>query len=110
MKPGKLPERTANTLSDAIALSSPSGRTSKRAHAAARARLRQELFGPNGLPGPQAPEQNERESLLRQAAELRRLAAGGMKPRAYARKAAELEAQAAALETQDGSHHDSPSA
>lgn len=44
-----LPPRTLNTMSDAIALSSPCGRMSKRARAAAEKRLSEALFGPGGL-------------------------------------------------------------
>lgn len=40
---------------------------------------------------------NEKDRLLRMAAELDALAARGMKPQAYKKKAAELRAQAAAL-------------
>ncbi len=45
-----LPKRTANTMSEAIALASPSGKMSKRARQAAEKRLSEALFGPNGLP------------------------------------------------------------
>lgn len=44
-----LPPRTADTMSDAIALSSPNGRMSKRSRAAAERRLAEALFGPGGL-------------------------------------------------------------
>jgi hypothetical protein len=46
MKP--LPPRTANTMSDAIAIASPNGRMSKRAKANATKRLGEALFGPGG--------------------------------------------------------------
>lgn len=44
-----LPPRTMDTMSEAIALSSPSGRMSKRAKIAAQNRLAEKLFGPGGL-------------------------------------------------------------
>lgn len=75
---------------------SPSGRISKRAEKAAKARATLELFGPNGLARPRAEQPTESESLLRQAAELRELAARGMHPRSYIRKAEELERRARA--------------
>lgn len=81
----------ADTMLEAIALSSPSGRMSGRAWRAASERLRVKLFGPNGLQLPTTPQPTRQESLLRQAKELRELAARGMKPRAYLKKAAELE-------------------
>lgn len=83
------------TMGDAIALSSPSGRMSKRARTAALKRLHDELFGPEGLQPAPVPQPSEREALLRQAGELRELAARGMKPRAYLRRAIALEARAA---------------
>ena len=86
--------RDADTMLEAIALSSPSGRMSKRARRAAENRLRVMLFGPDGLRGPICPQPSPREKLLRQAKELRALAARGMKPRAYIRQAEQLEWQA----------------
>ena len=84
-------------MGEAIALSSPSGRMSGRARAAADARLRVALFGPTGhLPAVVVPQPSRRAALLHQAAELRELAARGMKPRAYRRRADELEREAAA--------------
>ena len=71
---------------------SPSGRVSKRSRAAALERARRELFGDGLKPAP-VPQPTEAEYLLRQAAELRALAARGMKPRAYLREAAQLEAK-----------------
>jgi hypothetical protein len=86
-----------STMGEAIALGAPTaGRMSKRARAAAMERLRRRLFGDGLKPAPLA-QPSRREVLLRQAAELRDLAARGMKPRAYAKRAAELEAEAAAL-------------
>ena len=75
-------------------LLSPSGRTSKRARAQALERERVRLFGPDGLPWPQCPQPSRADRLRQQAAELRKLAEGGMYPRKYRRKAAELEAEA----------------
>ena len=93
-----LPKRTADTMSDAIALSSPSGRMSKRARKAAQDRLALALFGPSGMPGPKLPPQpSKAESLLREAKNLRELAARGMKPRAFKKEADRLEKLAAEL-------------
>ncbi len=72
---------------------SPSGHVSKRSREAALERVRRELFG-DGLAYPTAPQPTEAESLRRQAAELRELADRGMRPRAYRKKAGELEALA----------------
>lgn len=82
-------------MSEAIALSSPNGHMSKRARNAANERLRHALFGA-GLQKAPVPQPTEREALLRQAADLRALAARGVKPRAHIRKAQELEAKAEA--------------
>jgi|GEM_PF-2174233 len=75
---------------------SPSGRVSKRAREAAQERARREFFG-DGLAFPTQEQPPEAERLLLRAAELRVLADGGMKPRAYRRKAKELEALAAEM-------------
>lgn len=93
-----LPPRTPDTMSDAIAMSSPSGRMSKRARQAAQERLRVALFGPEGLqPRGLPPQPSKRERLLAQAQRLRDLAARGMCVRAYPKEATRLEAEAAAL-------------
>jgi len=94
-----LPRRTADTMSEAIALSSPNGRMSKRAHEAAMDRLGRALFG-DGVDNirPRTPQPSERERLLRQAATLRDLAARGMSVRKFTREADGLEARAAQLE------------
>ena len=96
-----LPTRTADTMSEAIALSSPSGRMSKRARRAAEQRLAVALFGPNGATREEIcgvqPQPTERERLLRQAARLRDLAARGMSPRKFTREADRLEQLAATL-------------
>lgn len=90
-------ERSLDTMSDAISISSPNGRVSKRAQAAAHERLRVALFGPEGLKPQQAAQESEKARLMRQAANLRELAARGMSPRKYIKQAAELEAKAATL-------------
>ena len=97
----KLPPRTSDTMADAIALSSPSGRMSKRAKAAAQERIRQALFGPEGLQRPQAPQPSQRTRLLREAKNLRDLAARGMSVKKFTKEAARLEAEAAALPPDD---------
>lgn len=91
-----LPERNADTMSEAIALSSPNGRMSKRAKEAAQERIRVALFGREGLALPQATQPTEKESLMRQAATLRDLASRGMCPRKYIKRAEALERKAAA--------------
>lgn len=88
----------ADTMVEAIALTSPSGKMSKRARKAAEKRLHEMLF-PDGLQLGTLPKQpTEAERLRRQAIELRGLANRGMKPRAYKKQAEELEAQADKLE------------
>ncbi len=69
----KLPTRTADTMSDAIAMSSPNGRMSKRAKAAATERLRVSLFGKEGLPQPSARQLSPTEADAQQAARLKEL-------------------------------------
>lgn len=91
-------KRSADTMSEAIAISSPSGRMSKAARKRAVARLSKELFGEGGLQPPEPEQPTKAESLRRQARELRELAKRGMKPRAYLMKAQELEAKADFLE------------
>ena len=90
----ELPNRTSETMVEAIALSSPSGSMSKRSRKLANERLRISLFGESGLPKPTVQQPTLSQSLLRQARELRSLAARGMKPRAYIKRAQQLEAQA----------------
>lgn len=94
-----LPPRSADTMSDAIALSSPNGRISKRAMGAAQKRLGEALFGPGGLPPrPLPPQPSKRERLLSEAKRCRNLAAGGMRPRAFIKQAEWCEAEAAKIE------------
>lgn len=86
-----LPQRNANTMSEAIALSSPSGGMSARARRAAEKRLAVALFGSDGLPHPACPQPTEAEAKLRRAKYLRELASRGMSPRKYIREAKKLE-------------------
>ena len=78
-----------DTMAEAIAQSSPSGRMSKRARKAAQERLRAELFGDMDI-SPKAEQPTEREALLRQAGELEALAERGVYPRKYRKEAARL--------------------
>lgn len=93
-----LPPRTADTLSEAIALSSPSGRISRRTREAASARLARALFGDAPIWPVLPPQPTKRERLLRQAAELRALAARGMSVRVFTKQAAALEIEAELLQ------------
>lgn len=70
---------------------------SNRALAAAQEANRVALFGPNGLQRVEPRLEPERDNLLRRAAELRRLAEGGMSPRKYMREALRLETLADSL-------------
>jgi hypothetical protein len=97
-----LPPRTADTMSDAIALSSPSGRMSKRARAAAEERLSMALFGPGGLQRAPTPQPSPVERLLAQAARLRDLAERGMSRRRFTREAERLERMAQAAGYEEG--------
>lgn len=92
-----LPDRTCDTMSDAIALSSPSGRISKRARAAAEKRLSAALFGDGSFNRPEPTIEELKAAKLQYAAFLRGLAKAGMKPRVHTRLAERLEAEAAAL-------------
>ena len=83
-----------DTMVEAISLTSPSGKMSKRARDAAEERLRVSIFGEKGLEGPKVKQPEKVDTLRRQAKELRALAERGMKPRAYRKKADELEAEA----------------
>jgi hypothetical protein len=81
---------------------SPNGRVSKRTRKLTLERVKQQLFpeGFNAMCAPKVEQPSAKERLLCQASELRALADRGMKPRAYRRKADELEAQANQIETQ----------
>ena len=76
---------------------SPSGHVSKRTERRTKQAARDELVAYLAAL-PSVPPEDRRLRLLRQAAELRTLAARGMKPRAHAKRAAELEAEAHAME------------
>lgn len=89
-----LPEKSLDTLSEVIALTSPSGSMSKRSREAASERLRVSLFGQHGLAHPTAPQPEEKERLLKQAAELRGYAERGLRPKAHIKRAEELERMA----------------
>ena len=84
-----------DTMVEAISLMSPSGAMSNRARNAAQERLRVALFGVDGLQLSAPAQPTQRESNLRRAAELRALAARGMKPRAFLKEAARLEMEVA---------------
>lgn len=73
---------------------SPSGSVSAASRSKALERVSKELFGDGGLAAPTTQQPSNVEVLLRQAKELRDLAARGMKPRAYLKKAEELERMA----------------
>ena len=87
-----LPKRTADTMSDAIALSSPSGRMSKRARKEAEKRLALSLFGPGGLHREQTHQPSQKHQDLQQADRLEELANRGMNTRKYLKEAARLRA------------------
>ena len=95
-KPEGLPPRRGDTMVEILALTSPSGKMSTRAMEAAQKRISTELFGPGGMPAPTVKQPSEAETLLRQAQELRDLAARGMHPQAYIAQAEDLERRAAA--------------
>lgn len=94
----ELPERTLDTMGEAISLTSPSGKMSSRARKAANERLSKSLFGEAGLEAPKGRDVPEIERLRNRARELRGLAERGMKPIAFSKEADALEAQANALE------------
>lgn len=87
----------SSMMGEAIALSSPSGKMSKRARKAANQRLFVALFGDGGCLKPQPLATSRKDILLRRAKELRELAARGMHVRSYPKEAARLEAEAATL-------------
>lgn len=89
-----LPPRTLDTMSDAISLSSPNGRMSKRAKQAAQKALGVALFGENGLQRPPLPAQPSKAERLRWRIRfLRDLAARGMSKRAFTKEADALEVE-----------------
>lgn len=89
-----LPKRSADTMSEAIAQSSPSGRMSARAKDAALKRLSTQLFGEGGLQKAAPAQESEAANMLRNAKQLRQLAAGGMSVKKFT-KQADLMEQAA---------------
>lgn len=98
------PKRSLDTMSEAIALSSPSGRMSKRARIAAEKRLHEALFGDGILEETITEEEKskqKRETLLRSAATLRDLAARGMSTRKFLKAAERLEKEARRYENSD---------
>jgi heme oxygenase len=94
---------SADLMSEAIALSSPSGRMSKRARKAANARLaalfQKEMTAIEKKYSKPAtdPRIAKRDSLLRHAANLRDLASRGMSPQKFTREATRAETEAATL-------------
>lgn len=95
-----LPPRTVDTMSMAIAMSSPSGRMSRRARADAEKRLCVALFGTDcDLKGerPLPTIQEKHDRLLQRAKEMRHFASQGFGPRKHLIEAIRLEAEAAAL-------------
>ncbi len=93
----KLPARTADTMSEAIAISSPSGRMSKAARIRAEKRLSESLFGKGGLQREETPQPSEELVLRRQAARLRDLADRGMSTKKFRKEAIKLEDRAQTL-------------
>lgn len=73
---------------------SPSGKVADRSREVAIERTRETLFGKEGLPGPELPQQpSERASDLRRATELRDLAKRGQQTKKYLAEAERLEAK-----------------
>ena len=97
---------TAESMGDAIAMSSPSGSMSKRARRASE-RLWWErhvetdpaLKAALTMQPRECRQPTEAEDCIRRGEELLRLAAGGMKPRAYKREGERLLARARELNT-----------
>lgn len=93
-----LPPRTADTMSDAISLSSPNGRMSKRAKLAAQEALRVKLFGRQGLQRPVLTQQpNKAQKMRWRIRDLRAMAARGMSVRAFTKEADSMEAELATM-------------
>jgi len=83
---------SGSQMGEAIALSSPSGRMSKRSRRQALKRLHDSLF-PDGIPGPQPIQRTERERDLERAKFLREMAGRGMCKRKFIKEAERLEAK-----------------
>jgi hypothetical protein len=94
---GRMTERSFNTMSEAIALSSPSGRMSKAARKRAEERLRHTLF--DGITFHTVTQPSDKEYYMRKAQEFYALASRGVKPIAYRKEAQRLERLAQSLES-----------
>lgn len=92
-----LPARTADTMSDAISLSSPNGRMSKRAKLAMQEALRVKLFGQEGLQRTPTPQPDKAQKLRWRIRDLRAMAARGMSVRAFTKEADALEVDLAKM-------------
>ena len=97
----KLPERTLDTMSMAIGMSSPSGRMSKRAMKAHDKKLSLALFGESGLVRERLPQPSKQESNRRWAKELRELFDRGMRAKKYLKEADRLEDEADRLDLEE---------
>ncbi len=99
------PKRTADTMSMAIAMSSPSGTMSRRAATAATKRLAAALFGTPEEQAARRTEISKRppsvgqciQSLQNRATQLRGLADRGMAVQKYTKEAKRLEREIRAL-------------
>ncbi len=100
--PESLPARTADTMSDAIALSSPSGSMSATAKKKATEKLRVTLFGEKGLQieSPQLTAHEQARIKLQRAEELLGMAERGMKTRAFKKEGEKLKKEALAILSQ----------
>lgn len=94
----ELPKRDSGTMSDAIALSSPCGRMSKRARKKASDKLGRALFGDYD-PHAKVDQTTEETCThkLNYAKFLRDLTARGMGVRKYVKEAERIEAEVAVL-------------
>ena len=97
----KLPERTLDTMSMAIEMSSPSGKMSKRAKLAADKKLKRALFGESGLIPIMLPQESKQKRNRRQAKELRELFDRGMRAKKYLKEADRLEDEADRLDLEE---------
>jgi hypothetical protein len=97
---------SADTMVDAIALSSPSGRMSKRARKAAEERLANALFGPGsgfaGFNPPKTDEQKRRDRIVQlrsRLADCQRFYSFQPRSRKWPREIAAIMAELAELES-----------
>lgn len=88
-----LPERSADTMLEAISMSSPSGRVSKRSKEASLKRLSTSLFGEGGLQKAPVQQPSEKESDMRRAAYLRDMASRGMSTKRFNKEAEAIESK-----------------